>query len=62
MTTERELALVERAQKAEKNEEEMRSERLIAIDEIKTLKTKIMELEVVVSQKNLEIDTLKLSP
>ena len=40
----------------------MRSERLIAIDEIKTLKTKIMELEVVVSQKNLEIDTLKLSP
>jgi hypothetical protein len=42
LATEKELALVDRAQKAEKQEEEMRSERLLAIDQIKNLKTKIM--------------------
>jgi hypothetical protein len=35
--------LIDRAKKAELQEEKMRSERLVAIDEIKTLKTEIMQ-------------------
>ena len=40
----------------------MRSEKIIGIDEMKKLKTKIVELEVLVSQKDLEIESLKLTP
>ena len=40
----------------------MRSEKIVAIDETKKLKTRIVELEVVVSQKDMEIESLKLTP
>ena len=61
-SAEKELVLLSRAQKAEKQVEEMRSEKIVAIDETKKLKTRIVELEVVVSQKDMEIESLKLTP
>ena len=61
-SAEKELVLLSRAQKAEKQVEEMRSEKIVAIDEAKKLKTRIVELEVVVSQKDMEIESLKLTP
>lgn len=59
---EKELVLLSRAQKAEKQEEEMRSEKIIAIDEMKKLKNRILELEILVSTKDMEIESLKLTP
>jgi hypothetical protein len=60
--TEKELILLDRAQKAEKQEEEMRNERLIAIDQQKKLKDQLMEKELLLSKKDLEITHLKFAP
>jgi hypothetical protein len=54
--------LQDRAQKAEKQEEEMRNERLIAIDDQKKLKSQLMEKELLLSKKELEIEHLKFAP
>lgn len=40
----------------------MRSEKIIAIDEMKKLKNRILELEILVSTKDMEIESLKLTP
>ena len=60
--TEKELILLDRAQKAEKQEEEMRNERLVAIDKQKQLSSQLMEKELLLSKKDLEIEHLKFAP
>jgi len=40
----------------------MRSEKIIAIDEMKKLKNRILELEILVSTKDMGIESLKLTP
>jgi hypothetical protein len=60
--TEKELILLDRVQKAESQEEQMRNERLVAIDEQKRVKTQLMEAQLRLSKKDLEIEHLKFAP